>query len=66
MANIGSLRQPGRARRVYVEGAILDGHWPAFSVAQSFARVMFDVVINAREFVAAGAMDPDLCLALKF
>ena len=65
MADVGSFRQSGRARSVYVKGAILDGHGAAFGVAQLFARVSFDVAINSREFVAAGAVDPDLCGAFK-
>ena len=59
MADVGGLGQPGCARGINVERSILDGQWPALGLAQRLARVSFDVAIDPREFVAAGAVGPD-------
>ena len=49
MADVGGFGQPGGAGGVNVERAILDGHGPAFGLAQRFARVLLDVAIDAAE-----------------
>src|SRR2546422_5955978 len=61
MLDVGGLGQPGCARSVDVESPILDGQRPALRLAELFARVPLDVAIDAREFVVADAVGPDLC-----
>src|SRR2546422_5933554 len=65
MLDMGGLGRPGGARSVYVESPILDGQRPALRLAERFARVPLDVAIDARKFVVAGAMSPDLCRTRK-
>src|SRR5258708_9179420 len=65
VTDVGSLRESGRARRVDVESAIVDGYRPALGAVQFFARVPLNLAIDVRVSVAAVAVDRDLRVALK-
>ena len=65
MTHVGGLGQPGCARGVNVERPILDRQRSALGLTELFAPLSLDVAIDAREFVAAGAVGPDRCRAFK-
>ena len=60
MAHVGGLGTSGRARRVQVERPVRDGQWRALGRAQRLARVQLDRAIDARKFIGARAVGPDL------
>src|SRR6267143_128470 len=60
MAHLRGFGQPGRARGIDVERRTVDGRPTALGLAQRLGWLSLDVAIDARELVAAGAVNPDL------
>ena len=63
MAHVGSLREPGRSRRVDVERAILDGERGKLSSGEVVAADVVERAVDTRQIGVGLAVNPDFTLA---